>query len=140
MIIAEATPTTNPDLFLVRFSNPDENFSSSYIPIYGQQEIYRRLYFKNRIYIIETFSKWFNQRKYAHPEAHVTSEQMLLLLDNLRAASFSALCKIIASKKVIIERIAPPPNSRFYNHYQNKIVPILKFCSEEQQDNSGSSS
>jgi len=136
MINAEVIPAPN-NTFLVRFSNPNEDFGKTpYQTAYKLADIERQVYFKNRDYIVQTLIRWLNQREHA-----MRNEQRLLsliatrnLLYDISGASFYHVMLFVRKKFSLIESFAPGEQSRFYNHYKTKILPVLQFCIEKEKD------
>jgi len=134
MIVVDVIPAQN-NIFLVRFSEPNESFKDKvYTPVWGLDEVKRRMYFKNRMYVLNTLNSWLNQRQHA---SHSYTKECVLLQNWLleyQNASFFKLCEFIKRKRLVFEDVAPGDQSRYYNHYINTIVPILDFA-ELEEDN-----
>ena len=131
MILAEVHTAPN-NLFFVRFSEPNEKFkANTWIPIMGIAEVEKRIYFRNRMHIITALTGYLNQR--AHAKASYVQECRLLtnLLAEFKNASLYKLCEFVNRKRDAFESIAPKYGSKFCNHYNTIIVPILDFASSE---------
>lgn len=135
MINAEVSKAAN-NMIMVRFSEPNEEFkNNNWIPVQNEEEVKRRVYFKNRLYIYEKMTGWVKQRKYSAPSnGHQLPTNLLAWLSNYQNASFFQLCDFLKAKRKEFEAIAPGEKSRFYNHYIKVIVPILDFA-ESEEDN-----
>jgi hypothetical protein len=135
MILAHVKKTTHKEYFLVRFSEPDETFQKEvYVPVQGWAEVQRRMYFRNRKYIIDTLVSWLNQREHAIKDK--TSLEMLqeirFNLTNINANSFYNLCRFVIRKTPQIQEIAPKEGTKFHPFYKLKIIPILAFCAGKE--------
>lgn len=125
------------EIFLLRFSEPDETFKEEmYVPVYGREEINRRLYFRNWKYITETLTKWLNQRQHALWEQRKVDNAVAIqhdIVNNVSVKnSFYSLCRYIRKHEQAIRELAPVETSRCYNHFKKTIVPILAFCAGKE--------
>lgn len=122
------------NLFLIRFSEPDETFlHKPYIAVYGEEEVIKRFYFKNKRYIYETLISWLNQRKYANTGYLSTITNLEFSLINLKEESIFRICEYIANNKARFQMIAPPDGSRMRKHFESKILPIIQFVPENKE-------
>jgi len=135
MINAEVTKAAN-NMILVRFSEPNEEFKTTkWIPVQSVEEVKRRVYFKNRLYILDKLTGWIKQRQYsATSREYAKFNNLLAWLGDYQKASLSKLCEFIKYKRKDFEAIAPSEKSRFYKHYISTIVPIFQFA-ELEEDN-----
>lgn len=131
MINAEVQQV-NKDMFMVRFSDPNESFENKpFTPIMGMEEVKRRLYFINRKYILEKMVAWLNQRKHANSLYYADVKLYLADFEALKYTSFKTVCQYIKNNNQNFVWLSPPQKSRFYNHYVTVIEPILNFCQEQ---------
>jgi hypothetical protein len=124
----------NETLIYVRFSDPNEDFGSKpYFTVDSMAEVKRRLYVRNRAYILDTLTSWLNQRLHALPASQKQITTCLAWMDEMRKCSFFHVCEFILVRRPIFESIAPNQSSKFYDHYLTAIVPILDFCSQDHE-------
>ncbi|MCX2473542.1 hypothetical protein OQZ33_04275 [Pedobacter sp. MC2016-05] len=134
MINAEVTTAAN-NMIMVRFSEPDEKFqNNNWIPVQNVDEVKRRIYFKNRIYILSQLSSWLNQREHASHSFTKECKQLKEWLSGYQNSSFYSLCEFIKRKRSVFEDVAPGDQSKYYNHYINTIVPILDFAEKDENN------
>ena len=127
MINAELKPTDN--RLEMRYSNPKGEFTNSaFFPVTSEQEAMRMLHFKNRKYIIETLTRWLNQRNYALNYSDPKGIKLLNFLQYIEKASFDYIRISIGKLRADFESIQPPSTSRFHKHYTTTILPILDYC------------
>lgn len=125
--------THNDNLIFVRFSDPNEDFGNKpYVPVTSIAEVKRRVYVRNRAYILETMTKWLNQRLHALPDSERQINMYLHWIGSIKNTSLKHICDFIDLRRVNFESISPGKDSKFYCHYQKTIVPILDFCKIEQ--------
>jgi hypothetical protein len=129
MIIAEIVPQ-NDHLFFVRFSEPNEDFTyKPFFCVTSLQEAKRRMYFRNRMYILEKLNAWLKQRDHALSASHQQIYHLTVWLKEIENRGFIYICDSIKIRRKLIEELAPHHTSRCYNHYSKVILPILDFCS-----------
>ncbi|RYD77411.1 MAG: hypothetical protein EOP55_09395 [Sphingobacteriales bacterium] len=135
MINAEVAKAAN-NMILVRFSEPNEEFrNTNWIPVQSVEEVKRRVYFKNRIYILNTLTGWLKQRQFSANTLHYQSLKNLLdWLSGYQNASLYTLCAFLKANRDKFEKVAPGAKSTFHNHYLKTIIPIFEFA-ELEEDN-----
>ncbi|MBB2149149.1 hypothetical protein [Pedobacter gandavensis] len=131
MIIADIVPQSE-NLFFVRFSDPNEDFGNKpYFTVKSIEEVKRRMYFHNRLYVVEKLKSWLKQRLYAMPSSEKEISLLLCWISEIEKRGFTYICDFIKRKRLNFESIAPAESSKYFNYYTKTIVPILKFCAEE---------
>jgi hypothetical protein len=124
----------NETLIYVRFSDPNEEFGTKpYFTVDSMAEVKRRLYVRNRAYILDTLTAWLNQRLHALPASEKQIKACLAWVHEVRQCSFFHVCDFIQVRRPVFESIAPNQSSKFYDHYQKAIVPILDFCDQDHE-------
>jgi hypothetical protein len=139
MIIAELS-TQNENVLMMRFSNPNQEFGRNpFFPVANAEDAKRKMYFKNRQYVVETLGSWLRQRRHAlnAKSAQLSDDKTVRMIDNLiswvydmEKRGFAHICTTIKNKRQDFESIAPKETSRCYSHYIKTIIPILDFCSK----------
>lgn len=143
MIIAKVKSGPQNYLYL-KFSNPNEVFTEDrYQVVRGtDQDVRRKLYFRNRKYIIDTLGPWLKQRKRAieeRPDQEEFSqklEKVTALRDMVLHHTFSSLwslCAYVIRKRDDISLIAPGESSRHFKYYSTTILPIIEYCEEQSE-------
>lgn len=120
---------------LIEFSDANGKFKDSpqfFTTVQNRADLLRRLYFKNRAHICDTLQSFLNQRLHALPHYPTKIKNLQNVVSVGRNYTYPALCELIASNATVIEQIAPLENTRYYNHYQNSIIPILTECKNIQ--------
>ncbi len=99
----------------------------------SEAECVRLIYFRTRSYIIEKLSAWLRQRMYTaqqFDERKITegAAKLLIFLVRYSGTSMFKLCHTVHLHKADLQALAPHEWSRFYNQYQQVIVPIIRYC------------
>lgn len=129
MIKSEVVPE-NGFVFL-RFIEPGENpETKTFITLNSPEEAEGRIRFRQRAYIIEKLISWLNQRNHALPNSRGTINMYLSWVGEVKLRSLPYVCDFVKRKRENFEAIAPGTESKFHNHYQTIILPILDFCTE----------
>lgn len=136
MIIAEIVPLQN-DTFLVRFSEPDENFGSKpFTAAVSRFDIERRVALLNRAYIVGKLISWLNQRSIAVGTSPCEISTIAKWLNTYRSTSLKNICSYITNKRAEIEKVVPSESSKCHQYYIKTILPILDFCTGNNETNS----
>lgn len=140
MINAEVMPHSE-NLVYYRFYDPNEEFGNKpYIPVDSIKEVKQRLATRNKAYILETLIRWLNQRMHANTSQYRNINKFLAWIADVRNSRPNEVFDFIELRRPIIESFAPPTDSKFYNDYKIKIIPILDFCVTPDKDINGTSS
>lgn len=100
---------------------------------------------RTRKYIFDKLRGWVMQRKHAigYSENHlkdryaaklVTIDRLLLTLMHNYESKLPVLAAKVAAERKNIEFIAPYLNSRYYDHYEEVILPIVEWCESVQDE------
>jgi hypothetical protein len=85
---------------------------------------------KNRISV--TLCSWLKQRMFGLKDYSTArsaqAARLLVLMNYHNQFHYLKMCKLIADNRAAIEEVAPGEQSRFYNDYKNRILPILEEC------------
>lgn len=115
------------------------------IRVDDREHAVRLWHLRTRKYIFETLRGWTLQRKHAFRFAennfknalankdHAAEVVMLMLLTHYESA-LPLLAFRVAQAKKEIDLIAPHGSSKFFNHYEEVIKPIIEWCEDYSKE------
>lgn len=105
----------------------------------------RLWHLRTRKYIFETLRGWALQRKHAFrfsenhfqkdlPKKDQAAERIMLMLLSHYESSLPLLAMRVSQSRKDIELIAPLSGSKFLNHYEEVIKPIVEWCEDYSKE------
>lgn len=112
------------------------------LPVKSQQHAISLWKIKARRYIFDTLHKWTLQRQYAcqysigteYTKKMIAVDKLLFMLIHNYEGALLGLCAKVVADRHHIEQLAPRPKSRYWQHYQEVIIPIVEWCEKHVQD------
>jgi hypothetical protein len=122
---------TSPSQLLVRFALPSEKIEAMpYTKALNDFDVQRRRDFLTRKYITEKLCAWLRQRGHSLPAYRKAAESLLNWLEFYKMTSLDNIVSFVIRYRNALNALAPDVRSRFYNHFENTIAPILRYCDE----------
>lgn len=112
-----------------------------YLTVTDKSHGERLLMIRTKKYLFETLRGWVMQRQHAinagenHFKPSISTKNvivekfLLMLMSNYESSLPRLICKI-AENRWEIEQLAPSIYSKYYNHYEEVILPILEWTEE----------
>ncbi|WP_353183540.1 hypothetical protein [Parapedobacter lycopersici] len=115
------------------------------LPITSQQHAISLWKSKARQYIYDTLHKYTLQRQHAcqynlgtdYAKKMNAVDKLLFMLVHNYQGSLLGLCAKVVADRGHIEQLAPRPRSRYWQHYQEVILPIVEWCTKHVREMSG---
>lgn len=124
---------TSTNQLLVRFALPTEKLDSKpYTKAISDFDVQRRRIFITRNYIVERLCSWLRQRGHALPAYRKAADSLLSWLEFYQKTSLENIVAFVIRYENAFKSLVPDVRSRFYNHYEKIIAPILTYCKEYQ--------